>query len=154
MSWQARAASPAEHASSSRSPSTTIWRAPSCRRTTPLRRSSSTPVMRSRSLLPACLDAEGQAIADVLADLGAPPCLPPSVKYADLVLRATERRDLHPPHDDAWTGTTQASSLAPPIQPLAPIVAKHLFLDRYYELRPETDPERFGSVSRGRRDTK
>ena len=107
-----------------------------------------------KELLPACLDAEGQAIADVLADLGAPPCLPPSVKYADLVLRATERRDLHPPHDDAWTGTTQASSLAPPIQPLAPIVAKHLFLDRYYELRPETDPERFGSVSRGRRDTK
>ena len=90
----------------------------------------------------ACLDAEGQAIADVLADLGAPPCLPPSVKYADLVLRATERRDLHPPHDDAWTGTTQASSLAPPIQPLAPIVAKHLFLDRYYELQPQADRRR------------
>jgi hypothetical protein len=95
-----------------------------------------------KELLPACLDAEGQAIADALADLGAPPCLPPSVKYADLVLRATARRDLDPPHDDAWTGTTQASPLAEPIQPLAPIVAKRLFIDRYYELRPQVDPRR------------
>jgi hypothetical protein len=95
-----------------------------------------------KELLPACLDAEGQAIADALADLGAPPCLSPSVKYADLVLRATERRDLDPPHDDAWTGTTQASPLAQPIRPLAPIVAKHLFVDRYYELRIARDAER------------
>lgn len=87
-------------------------------------------------LLPACLDVEGQATADVLADLGVPPCLSPSVKYADLVLRATERRDLEPPYDDAWTGTAQASPLAQLIEPLAPIVAKHLFIDRYYELRP------------------
>lgn len=87
-----------------------------------------------RKLLAACLDAESQTTADILADLGAPPCLPPSVKYADLVLRAIARRDLDPPHDDAWIGTTQASPLARPIQPLAPIVAKHLFLDRYNEL--------------------
>ncbi|MCK0509839.1 hypothetical protein [Aromatoleum buckelii] len=87
-----------------------------------------------RKLLAACLNAESQTTADILADLGAPPCLPPSVKYADLVLRAIARRDLDPPHDDAWIGTTQASPLARPIQPLAPIVAKHLFLDRYNEL--------------------
>lgn len=96
-----------------------------------------------KELLPACLDPEGQATADILAHLGAPPCLPPSVKYADLVLRATERRDLDPPYDDAWTGTTQSSPLARPIQALAPIVAKHLFIDRYYELRPQEDRRAF-----------
>lgn len=93
-------------------------------------------------LLPACLDVEGQATADVLADLGVPPCLSPSVKYTDLVLRATERRDLDPPYDDAWTRTAQASPLAQPIQPLAAIVAKHLFIDRYYELQPRADRRR------------
>ncbi|WP_407280497.1 hypothetical protein U5817_08950 [Aromatoleum evansii] len=107
-----------------------------------------------RKLLAACLDAESQTTADILADLGAPPCLPPSVKYADLVLRAIARRDLDPPHDDAWIGTTQASPLARPIQPLAPIVAKHLFVDRYYELHPEVASERFRSIAAGRRGTK
>lgn len=92
-----------------------------------------------RKLLAACINAESQTTADILADLGAPPYLPPSVKYADLVLRATERRDLDPPYEDAWTGTTQSSPLARPIQALAPIVAKHLFIDRYYELRPQED---------------
>ena len=96
-----------------------------------------------RELLAACLDAESQTTADLLADLGAPPCLPPSVKYADLVLRAIARRDLDPPHDDAWIGTTQSSPLARPIQALAPIVAKHLFIDRYYELRPQEDRRAF-----------
>lgn len=107
-----------------------------------------------QELLPACLDPEGQTTADILADLGAPPYLPPSVKYADLVLRATERRDLDPPHDDAWTGTTQASPLPRPIQALAPIVARHLFLDRYHELRPEVDIERVRRLSAGRRVTR
>lgn len=107
-----------------------------------------------KELLPACLDAEGQVTADVLADLGAPPCLPPSVKYTDLVLRATERRDLDPPYDDAWTGTTQGSPLAQPILALAPIVAKHLFVDRYYELRAEADRERFHSIATRRGATR
>lgn len=107
-----------------------------------------------RKLLAACLDAESQTTADILADLGAPPCLPPSVKYADLVLRAIARRDLDPPHDDTWIGTTQVSPLARPIQPLAPIVAKHLFVDRYYELHCAVDGERFRSIAAGRRATK
>ncbi|NMG27834.1 hypothetical protein [Aromatoleum evansii] len=107
-----------------------------------------------RKLLAACLDAESQTTADILADLGAPPCLPPSVKYTDLVLRAIARRDLDPPHDHAWIGTTQTSPLARPIQPLAPIVAKHLFIDRYYELHLEVGKDRFRSVAAGRRATR
>lgn len=93
-------------------------------------------------LFPACLDTEGQLTADVLADLGAPPCLPPSVKYADLVLRATARRDLDPSYEDAWIGTAHPSPLARPVHPLAPIVAKHLFVERYFELRPGADRKR------------
>ncbi|MDT3671806.1 MAG: hypothetical protein ROZ37_15930 [Aromatoleum sp.] len=95
-----------------------------------------------KELVPLCLDAEGQTTADILADLGAPPCLPASVKYADLILRTTARSDLDPSQEDAWIRTTHASPLTQPIQPLAPIVAKHLFVDRYFELRPEADPRR------------
>lgn len=102
-----------------------------------------------RELLPACLDAEGQTTADILADLGAPPCLPPSVKYADLVLRAIARRDLDPPHNDALIGAAQASPLVRPIQALAPIVAKHLFVDRYYELRKAEEARRPGRKDGG-----
>jgi hypothetical protein len=91
-------------------------------------------------ILPGHIGGEGQAAADVLARFGVPTPLPPSVRDADLVLRATEQRD--PPQGETWTQIPEAPPLPLKIQPLPPFVAKHLFLDRYYELRPHEDPKR------------
>ncbi len=105
-------------------------------------------------LVPECLEIEGHSAAEVLARLGVPAELPLSVKCADLILAATERRDLGPACDDAANGTGDVRPLPLKIQPLPPIVAKHLFLDRYYELRPEADAERCRRVAAGRRGAK
>ncbi|NMG76872.1 metal-dependent phosphohydrolase [Aromatoleum diolicum] len=90
-----------------------------------------------------CLETEGHVATDVLTTLGVPTHLPPTVKHADLVLRATELRDLGRPYDNALTDIDEVRPLVLRIQPLPPIVAKHLFLDRYNELRPKEDPRRF-----------
>ena len=59
------------------------------------------------------------------------PKLPKSVKNADLILLATERRDLMPPQDYEWELIKGVTPLADKINPLSPIVAKHLFLTRF-----------------------
>lgn len=97
-------------------------------------------------LLPECLETEGYVSTDVLTRLGAPTHLPPTVEHADLVLRATELRDLGRPYDDAPTHIEEIRPLVLKIQPLPPIVAKHLFLDRYYELRPKEGPRAFATA--------
>lgn len=89
-----------------------------------------------KQLLPECLETDGYAPTDVMTRLGVPPHLPPTVEHADLILRATEFRDLGRPYEDASPHTSHVTALVLKIQPLPPIVAKHLFLDRYYELRP------------------
>ncbi|NMG16245.1 hypothetical protein [Aromatoleum bremense] len=93
-----------------------------------------------RQLLPECFGSGTYVPTDIMARLGVTTPRSPTVAHADLVLRATERRDLGRPHDDPSPGTAQATPLALKIQPLPPFVAKHLFLDRYYELRPRDDP--------------
>lgn len=112
-------------------------------------------------VLPEYLEIEGHSGTEVLTRFGVPLELPVTVKCADLVLRATEQRDLGPLRDDAATAPTDVQPLSSKIhplplriQPLPPIVAKHLFLDRYYELRPEADIERLRSLSAGRRAAK
>ena len=94
-------------------------------------------------LLPECFGIEGHAPTDVMARLGVETPLPPTIEHADLVLRATELRDLGRPYDNAMTHIEEVRPLVLKIQPLPPIVAKHLFLDRYYELRPLEDPRAF-----------
>lgn len=63
--------------------------------------------------------------------------LPPSVKAADLVMLATEQRDLMAPHDDEWALIAEVRPLADRIVPLTPFQAKVEFIDRYYELLVE-----------------
>ncbi|CAL94665.1 hypothetical protein [Azoarcus olearius] len=105
-------------------------------------------------LLPEYLEIEGHSAAEVLARFGAPATPPLSVECADLVLRATEQRDLGPSSDATKNESAGVPPLTLKIQPLPPIVAKHLFLDRYYELRPEADAERLRHMEAKRRAAK
>ena len=90
-------------------------------------------------------ESEGYAPTDVLTGLGVLCPLPRTVEHADLVVRATERRDLGRPNDEASPRIEAVTPLPLKIQPLPPIVAKHLFLDRYYELRPQDNSRAFPS---------
>jgi hypothetical protein len=60
--------------------------------------------------------------------------LPPEVKHADLVMLATEQRDLMPAHDDEWTLIRNIEPADFTIIPLGPESANRLFIDRYLEL--------------------
>ncbi|MCB1956609.1 MAG: hydrolase [Rhodocyclaceae bacterium] len=95
-----------------------------------------------KQLLPDYQALETRIESAVLARLGVARPLPPSVAWADRVLLATERRDLMPASKDVWTLIAGVAPLERRIVPLPPGAAKHLFLDRYYELVPEADPDR------------
>lgn len=60
--------------------------------------------------------------------------IPPSVKEADIILLATEQRDLMPAHDDEWALIANVTPLHETINPMQPDAAKALFIDRYHEL--------------------
>lgn len=60
--------------------------------------------------------------------------LPPSVKAADLIMLATEQRDLMAPHDDEWALIAEVKPLDMRIVPLSSEDAKALFIDRYHEI--------------------
>jgi hypothetical protein len=85
---------------------------------------------------------DGRTTSAILAKFGVSGSRPASVQEADLILRATEQRDLERPRDSLCPTLRQVRPLSLKLQPLPPIVAKHLFIDRYYELRPQADPRR------------
>jgi 5'-deoxynucleotidase YfbR-like HD superfamily hydrolase len=68
--------------------------------------------------------------------------LPQSVKTADLVLLATELRDLMPTHNDVWPVIAHVTPLVERIIPLEPTAARALFLKRYEEIRLAEQAER------------
>jgi hypothetical protein len=86
-----------------------------------------------KQLLPDYKAIEKRVESAVLARFGLPG-LPPCVKEADLILLATEQRDLMPPHDDAWFLIEGVTPLVERIAPMTPFQAKEEFLDRYFEI--------------------
>jgi len=105
-----------------------------------------------KQLLPDYKEIEKRVEAAVLSRFGIS-SLPPSVKAADLVMLATEQRDLMAPHDDEWALIANVTPVSERIVPLAPFQAMAEFLDRYFEIigaRLMDDTERgdggFGST--------
>ncbi|MFC7515080.1 YfbR-like 5'-deoxynucleotidase [Herbaspirillum sp. GCM10030257] len=60
--------------------------------------------------------------------------LPDAVKHADLVMLATERRDLMPDDGELWRGLETISPLATKIEPVGHEAAYQMFVSRYLEL--------------------
>lgn len=102
-----------------------------------------TPLKR---LLPDYAAIEARVEAAIFAKLGIGWPLPPSVKQADLVMLATERRDLLPEHPVEWPILVGVQPHPQTIVPLSPKAARVQFLGRYAEL---THRRRHGSQPAG-----
>ena len=84
-----------------------------------------------KQLLPDYKVIEDRVEAAVLARFGLPPKLPQSVKDADMVLLATEKRDLMPGDRHTWECIAGHRPLINRIEPVSPQVARHMFLHRW-----------------------
>jgi DNA-directed RNA polymerase subunit H (RpoH/RPB5) len=85
-----------------------------------------------KRLLPDYQVLEHKIETAILAKLGITLPLHPSIKAADLVMLATEKRDLMPPHDHIeWPGVLPLCEV---IEPLPPRQAYEMFMGRYREL--------------------
>ena len=87
-----------------------------------------------KMMLPDYAVIEKRVEAAVFARFGLPPELPACVKEADLILLATEQRDLLAPHNNDWAVTRGLTPLPEKIAPWSPSVARKRFLARYAEL--------------------
>lgn len=85
-----------------------------------------------KALLPDYKAIEQRVEAAVFARFGLPAQLPEEVKKADMVLLATEKRDLMRATVDSWIDD---SPLQEPIVPMSPHLAERWFLSRYDALR-------------------
>lgn len=86
-----------------------------------------------KALLPDYKALESSVEKAVLERFGVATPLPPSVKVADMRLLSTEKRDLMPPHFDAWA-CDGYEPLHAVIHPLPPTVAREFFLARYRQI--------------------
>jgi 5'-nucleotidase len=92
-----------------------------------------------KSLLPDYRAIERTVEAAVLAAFGLDPAMPASVKAADNVMLATEKRDLRPQHDDRGSDDAKAIPCPWRIWPWPPKRAYAEFMRRYHDLRPLPD---------------
>ncbi|MEI5996790.1 hypothetical protein H3V53_06125 [Paraburkholderia bengalensis] len=93
-----------------------------------------------KKLLPEYRQIEERVERAIFTEFGVQFPLPADVKHADLVMLATEQRDLMPPHDDEWALIRGIEPLAEMIEPVSPARARDMFIDRYLELAfPHTD---------------
>lgn len=87
-----------------------------------------------KTLLPAYKEIEARVETVIFTRFGLAPTLPAEVKRADIILLATEQRDLMPPHDDEWASIAGVPRLMQEIVPMSPSMAKRCFLRRYEEI--------------------
>lgn len=91
-----------------------------------------------KMLLPDYKAIEATVETAVLGRFGLPGKLPPEVKEADRLALAIEQRALMPMHDDVWECETHPdySRIKDQmvITPTHPVVARRLFLARFFEL--------------------
>jgi 5'-deoxynucleotidase YfbR-like HD superfamily hydrolase len=86
-----------------------------------------------KQILPDYKEIEMRVESAVLGRLGVS-CLPPSVKKADLVMLATEQRDLMGTGGNDWALIANVKPLIKRITPISPFDAREEFLDRYFEI--------------------
>lgn len=76
--------------------------------------------------------AEHRLLTVILATFGLPEVMPESVVWADDALLATELRDLMQPPAESWGLQVEALELR--VEPMGPVEAEALFLQRFAEL--------------------
>lgn len=99
-----------------------------------------------KQLLPEYRAIERGVEQVVLTRFGVDPVLPPCVKEADLRALLTERHYLMPYHDSDWDCTKGLHVFGERITPVAPPVAKAMFLRRYNEIRLFGDAKEGGEA--------
>lgn len=99
-----------------------------------------------KNLLPEYRAVEARLQADIFRKLGLPEEIPAEVKNADLILLATEQRDLMPEHDDEWSLIAYVDPLPDGISAWSPVESEEYFLERYKEL-VSPDMPRIGEVA-------
>lgn len=87
-----------------------------------------------KNLLPDYKAIEHRVEAAVLGRFNLSAELPAEVKHADLVLLATEQRDLMSRRGGQWGCLAGIEPLPERIVPITPAEARHLFLYRFHEL--------------------
>lgn len=87
-----------------------------------------------KDLLPDYRDIEARVEGALRARFGLPPVMSECVKLADLILLATERRDLLPADPTPWALLEGIEPLERPIRAVLPARAQALFVRRYVEL--------------------
>jgi 5'-deoxynucleotidase YfbR-like HD superfamily hydrolase len=87
-----------------------------------------------KALLPDYKALEKRVEAAVFARFGLPPELDQRVKEADVIMLATEQRDLMASHDDEWALLRGVKPLPGRIAPHSPVSARKEFLTRYREI--------------------
>lgn len=90
--------------------------------------------------LPAYRDIEARVEAAVMTRFGLTVPLHPSIKAADLVALATEKRDLMAPDRD-WDCLAHSQPDPQRITPMPPELARTLFLSRYLDVANRWSPE-------------
>lgn len=88
-----------------------------------------------KHLLPDYKAIEQRVEAAVLARFGLPAILPPCIKHADLVMLATEQRDLMPAHEDQWAIIKDIAPLSQRVIPWSSEKAYEEFMDRFIDLK-------------------
>lgn len=89
-----------------------------------------------KQLLPDFKVIEKRVEAAVFARFGVSNPLPAAVKRADLVMLATEQRDLMPAHNDEWALIRGIAPLTYRVDPVDSKTAYDMFMRKFWELKP------------------